>query len=50
MNKDVIKRMPTRYEQEQLKKETETEKDLLLLGGKLSACFIVIGAGLLMVG
>lgn len=46
MNKDIIKRMPTKYEIEQL----ENEKDLILFCSKLSACFMVIGAGLLMVG
>nr|DAZ69260.1 MAG TPA: hypothetical protein [Caudoviricetes sp.] len=46
MNKDIIRRMPTRYEQEQL----ENEKDLLLFCSKLCGCFVVIGAGLLMVG
>lgn len=46
MNKDIIRRMPTRYEQEQL----DNEKDLLLFCSKLCCCFVVIGAGLLMVG
>ena len=46
MNKNIIKRMPTKYELEEL----DNEKDLLLFCSKLCACFIVMGAGLLMVG
>lgn len=46
MNKDIIKRMPTKYELEEL----DNEKDLLFFCSKLCVCFMVIGAGLLMVG
>lgn len=45
MKNDVIKRMPTKYEIEYMNRQ---EEELKILGFKVSALFVLAGAGMLL--
>lgn len=47
MKNDIIKRMPTKYEIEYMNRK---EKELKALGFKVSALFILAGAGMILLG